>query len=246
MLRTIHKRRGFTLTEIAIVLGVIGMIIGAIWQAAASAYLNWKVDDILQNIVAFQNQSRLQFQSASVAAANTENNTMDDSCGASPPCATAIFIADGTFEPGFINSTLVSGSAFGLSQLYNTKYNYPIWTGIENADLYIDQDGGCGASPLPPCSAANTVIELDLLQMPTEVCIRLMIAIVNSHVDNLVDITGPSEGWGPIEGGSYYGNPTLPTTLTLAQATQACSIGSDPYSYVDPTSSYIWMWFNNQ
>jgi len=33
-------RQGFTLTEIAIVLGIIGLILGAIWSAAGSVYMN--------------------------------------------------------------------------------------------------------------------------------------------------------------------------------------------------------------
>ncbi len=32
-----RRNRGFTLTEMAIVLGVIGLILGAIWVAAADA-----------------------------------------------------------------------------------------------------------------------------------------------------------------------------------------------------------------
>lgn len=40
--RHVH-RQGFTLTEIAIVLGIIGLILGAIWTAAASVYANQHV-----------------------------------------------------------------------------------------------------------------------------------------------------------------------------------------------------------
>lgn len=36
-------KRGFTLTEIAIVLGIIGLILGAIWVAAAAVYNNLRV-----------------------------------------------------------------------------------------------------------------------------------------------------------------------------------------------------------
>ena len=38
--RLAQKRRGFTLTEIAIVLGIVGIILGAIWAAAAMVYSN--------------------------------------------------------------------------------------------------------------------------------------------------------------------------------------------------------------
>ena len=38
-----QRRRGFTLTEIAIVLGIVGLILGAIWVAAAAVYNNLRV-----------------------------------------------------------------------------------------------------------------------------------------------------------------------------------------------------------
>jgi len=39
-----HRNKGFTLTEIAIVLGIMGLILGAIWVAAASVYNNQRVN----------------------------------------------------------------------------------------------------------------------------------------------------------------------------------------------------------
>src|SRR5271170_6840773 len=51
------EERGFTLTEIAIVLGIIGLILGAIWVAAAAVYTNMRTSktttellDIVQNM----------------------------------------------------------------------------------------------------------------------------------------------------------------------------------------------------
>lgn len=52
-----RRARGFTLTEAAIVLGIVGLILGAIWVAAASVYANMRVNTanrqlmtIVQNI----------------------------------------------------------------------------------------------------------------------------------------------------------------------------------------------------
>jgi prepilin-type N-terminal cleavage/methylation domain-containing protein len=42
--------RGFTLTEMAIVLGVMGIILGAIWAAASQVYANKKTTAMLQDI----------------------------------------------------------------------------------------------------------------------------------------------------------------------------------------------------
>ncbi len=42
---------GFTITEIALVLGIIGVILGAIWAAAYAVYFNYRVDTAYKAIV---------------------------------------------------------------------------------------------------------------------------------------------------------------------------------------------------
>lgn len=47
----LRKGRGFTLTEAAIVLGIVGLILGAIWVAAASVYDNLRVSKTSEQLL---------------------------------------------------------------------------------------------------------------------------------------------------------------------------------------------------
>ena len=64
--------RGFTLTEAAIVLGIVGLILGAIWVAAASVYSNMRVNTANKQLMTIvQNVRSLYASSATMDAAAT-------------------------------------------------------------------------------------------------------------------------------------------------------------------------------
>ncbi len=46
-----HARRGFSLIEAAIVLGVIGFVIGGIWVAAGAVMDRFKMSALMQGLV---------------------------------------------------------------------------------------------------------------------------------------------------------------------------------------------------
>ena len=62
------RHRAFTLTELAIVLGVIGLILGAIWTAAAKVYTNNKVTKATQEILSVANSLRSTYAGKGVVA----------------------------------------------------------------------------------------------------------------------------------------------------------------------------------
>lgn len=69
-------RRGFTLTEIAIVLGIIGMILGAIWVAASSVYNNQRVARATNELLTIA-QSVRSLYATSQTVDTTGNADMD-------------------------------------------------------------------------------------------------------------------------------------------------------------------------
>jgi type II secretory pathway pseudopilin PulG len=72
-----QRRRAFTLTEIAIVLGIVGLILGAIWAAASAVYANLKVSQAQQGIVFAAQQTRALFAGSNQtgATASPQNIT---------------------------------------------------------------------------------------------------------------------------------------------------------------------------
>ncbi len=231
------RRRGFTLTELAIVLGVMSAVIGGIWYAASAAYSNFRSRYLLKELTLIQ--GNLHFLvSSTVATAADQSQT--DNCGQMPPCATELLRAAAVFESDFVVPGIYGdGSAFGVGQLYITKYGYLIWSGIENGEIYAAQAGSC---PPSGCPAAPTVLEVDLFGMSLPVCAAVLMSVINSHMNGLYSITTTTNGWGPMTT-SYGGTPNMPTSMSLSTATQACVPGAGAYGYDTSTQSQIWLWF---
>ncbi|MER2520096.1 MAG: type 4 pilus major pilin [Bdellovibrionales bacterium] len=70
-----HARRGFTLTEIAIVLGIIGLILGAIWAAASAVYNNMRSSRAQQEILTVAQNIRAMYATQSALDTSATNDT---------------------------------------------------------------------------------------------------------------------------------------------------------------------------
>lgn len=72
-----QARKGFTLTEVAIVLGIMGLILGAIWVAASSVYANQRVSKANTELMTIAQNIRSTFatQAQVDTAASTDITT---------------------------------------------------------------------------------------------------------------------------------------------------------------------------
>jgi prepilin-type N-terminal cleavage/methylation domain-containing protein len=74
-----NRKRGFTLTEIAIVLGIIGLILGAIWVAAAAVYTNMRVARSNQEVLQVTQAIRSLYATATVTGGGNDGTLMTKS-----------------------------------------------------------------------------------------------------------------------------------------------------------------------
>ncbi len=65
------KEAGFNLIEAAIVLGIVGLIVGGIWAAAASAYENMRQQTASKNLLAFAQNVRGFYANSGATAIDT-------------------------------------------------------------------------------------------------------------------------------------------------------------------------------
>jgi prepilin-type N-terminal cleavage/methylation domain-containing protein len=85
------SRRGFTLTEIAIVLGIVGLILGAIWIATSTVYANVRLSHAEREIVATTQAIRTFYSTQAVIdSANSIDETQSFASAGAFPYDTAV------------------------------------------------------------------------------------------------------------------------------------------------------------
>jgi len=99
---TRNKRRGFTLTEIAIVLGIVGLILGAIWVAAAAVYNNLRVSHGNTQILQIAQAVRTLYATQSTITAGDDSLAM--------------------ITAGTVPSDMVNAAATGLTNVWGGNF----------------------------------------------------------------------------------------------------------------------------
>src|SRR5580700_11353983 len=84
------EERGFTLTEIAIVLGIIGLILGALWVAAAAVYTNLRTSKTTTQLLTITQNLRALYATSASVDATADMTTIPFSTVAAGPQTTYI------------------------------------------------------------------------------------------------------------------------------------------------------------
>ena len=173
--------RGFTLTEIAIVLGIIGIILGAIWAAAAMVYENNRTKEAREQTLAIINNWRSIYGSRKVDVAGTGtditqltvNNTFAPSemipvAGTSGGCAAggsaATCFVTGPWNNSQVNVTSYqanNGVAVVYSGLSQTACNH-FGNAIADAAGLIQTTINGTVTQFPPLGTAATLKTSDV------------------------------------------------------------------------------------
>jgi prepilin-type N-terminal cleavage/methylation domain-containing protein len=115
------KRRGFTLTEIAIVLGIIGLILGAIWVAASAVYSNFRISTAQRQLVQIAQAVRVLYATAGSVDAGADITMGTPPAATNPYYMANIFPGDmvvltGTGTAAKANLSDPWGGSVGLKQ----------------------------------------------------------------------------------------------------------------------------------
>jgi prepilin-type N-terminal cleavage/methylation domain-containing protein len=186
------KKRGFTLTEIAIVLGIIGLILGAIWVAAAAVYNNLRVSKATTELIRISQGIRGLYATSAVA-----DSTID-----------MTYSAAGSHAQG-AGSTYIQASIFPSDMVSGTG-PYTIanaWTGDTDVVATLTTGGTLGDS---------FAVEFD--KVPQNACITFIEANTGVGRDSgLFAIDTVKTGALAIKAGGTGGTLTFPVPAATAQ-----------------------------
>ncbi|MFZ1493775.1 MAG: type 4 pilus major pilin [Candidatus Competibacter denitrificans] len=108
-----HKQRGFSLIEAAIVLAVVGLVLGGIWVAAAAMYETYKVNKTVEDIALIVKKTQ---NLISIRDAEAVGNTH---------IIQTLYAAD-VFPKYWISGTSVINPYFGVVGVYSLQYRFDL------------------------------------------------------------------------------------------------------------------------
>jgi prepilin-type N-terminal cleavage/methylation domain-containing protein len=170
------SRRGFTLTEIAVVLGIVGLILGAIWTAAAHVYQQKKVNQEVEEIQDIVQAVRSLYATRGVIGAGTPGVI-----GAAG-CMNTLLVSSNSFPSDMVTPGAPADLQCGQPTVHN-----PFG---ETVDVGY-QTGWSGLQPSP--TAFEILVASPAGNMSSAECVAVLSAIVGSSLSSY-GLTGVGGG----------------------------------------------------
>jgi prepilin-type N-terminal cleavage/methylation domain-containing protein len=166
-------KRGFTLTEIAIVLGITGLIIGGIWVAASSVYNNMRVAKASTELLTITQNIRSLYASSFTVDPNADMAGFAAQSGAA-----ATYVQAGIFPTDVLANVTITVFAFTAAStssgqaLLGTGAQNP-WNGYINVQ-HASSSGG----------TANDSFQISFDNVPQQACITMITALTGAERDS--------------------------------------------------------------
>ena len=146
----VRSKRGFTLTEIAIVLGIIGLILGAIWVAASAVYNNLRVSKATTELLQIAQAVRSMYATSSTVDATADMT----------------YSATGTHAVG-------AGTTYIQASIFPSDMVSPVGSPVTS---YTIQDPWSGDADIVSAKAtvASDSFAVDFDKVPQSACINML------------------------------------------------------------------------
>ena len=194
-----NVKRGFTLTEVAVVLGIMGLILGAVWSAASAVYSNMHISSTTTELLTVSQGVKAMYASSTTADTNANMTKW----GVTAQTGNGLtYIRAGIF-PGTSTDT---GNAATATRAFDP------WNGnvvVQAADALVAGD------------SLAFVVVFD--NVPVPACTALLAANAGSGYDNSMIFAGAGAPAG-VPANAVLGGTAPPLGIAAAQA--QCTAGA--------------------
>ena len=211
MVQRLHpkSRKGFNLIEAAIVLGVVGLVIGGIWVAAAAVMQNYRVNQTSSAILLTVSNVRNLIHGTA--------DSLSQSLGSDPD--------------NNITSAMMDAGAVPKDFTYSAGAALPNWiSGAGALETPMGSHMVVSFGDWSTFGIVHVAIAIDFFNVDTATCIRLISAISNHFSDNkdLIYLNTHDANGNWINGTGSFPTP-LSTSEALCPATTGALSSVDFY-----------------
>ena len=206
------QRQAFTLTELAIVLGIMGTILGAIWVAASKVTANQKTQKAVAETIQIVNNYRTLYAQHGVDVADgTEITCLGVNAGFFPP--DMLTVNSLTSCAGKTGGPPSGGATSGVGARPSTPWAVSTWTA----------GGGSNDVSVEVYGVSNPMIWVRFRGLSQAACESLMIALTSTSGLVYQGITN----YGTLTNQQYLAPYTTSTPWTPATIDGYCDTASD-------------------